>query len=252
MWNALARLRGRAKKMISIACSFVVALSVVLHSETAALAAQPTVPKDSTAFVGAEPKVATTLNASVMRNIARNPSRVEFQSTQLQAGPSTSSGGKKHGLGGALIGAAVGIGAGFLIAGMTDYPLKEGGGYEVILKGSVIGGVVGLWTGASIGKDWTKTGKTQISLRGAWTTSLAHRDIQNVFKEAGYLPTNSDSWHPYSPSLAVTHEIRKNVSMGVEISGISAQNVRSGTYDLYESVDGTCYGLFLSLAPRPT
>jgi hypothetical protein len=47
---------------------------------------------------------------------------------------------KGHGLSGLLIGAAAGIAVGFGVAAASEYPLKEGGAFGVMLLGGGLGG----------------------------------------------------------------------------------------------------------------
>jgi hypothetical protein len=78
-----------------------------------------------------------------------------------------------HGLLGSLVGAAAGIAVGFAVAASTDYALKEGGAFGVMLLGGGLGGFVGHKIGSSAGRPWEEPGELQLSLRYAWTASSA-------------------------------------------------------------------------------
>ena len=81
--------------------------------------------------------------------------------------------GGGHGLSGLFIGAVAGVAVGFGVAAASDYPLKEGGGYTVILLGGGLGAFVGHKVGSSAGRPWHDPGRLQASLAYAWTTSAA-------------------------------------------------------------------------------
>ena len=153
---------------------------------------------------------------------------------------------------GILLGTAGGIAAGFAVASMTDYPLKEGGAFAVILLGGGLGAFVGHKIGSSAGKAWEDPGKLQVSLRHAWTMSAASKDIQAAFDASALAGTNDQ--HSIAPSVAVTYRIGRRFNTGVELSGVSAQRFRfsDSAASLTESVGGRSLGLVVNYAPTPS
>lgn len=157
-----------------------------------------------------------------------------------------------HGLSGFLIGVAAGIAAGFGVAAVSDYALKEGGGYAVLLLGGGLGGFVGQKVGSSAGRPWQDPGRLQVSLAYGWTISAASRDIHAAFEDSGFPSTNAR--HPTAPSFSVTYGIVGPFSAGVELAGIPGLRFRgrdSGT-SLSQNVSGQSWGVIMSYAPMPS
>jgi hypothetical protein len=166
-------------------------------------------------------------------------------------GPPVSENGG-YGRWGLLLGAAGGMALGLAVAGMSDFPLKEGGGFGVMLLGGGLGAFVGHKIGSSAGKAWEDPGKLQVSVRQAWTMSAASKDIQAAFDATAFSATNEQ--HSLAPSVAVTYRMGRRFNTGVELSGISAQWFRYGdsAAHLTESVGGRSLGLIVNYAPMPS
>jgi hypothetical protein len=160
--------------------------------------------------------------------------------------------GKGRGFYGLLLGAAAGMAVGFGVAAASDYPLKEGGAFGVMLLGGGLGGFVGHKVGSSTGRPWQDPGRLQVSLGYAWTASAASRDIQSAFEDSSFPATNEH--HPTAPSFSVTFGIAGPFNAGVELSGIPGQWFRasdSRTY-LTQLVSGQSYGVIVNYAPMPS
>jgi hypothetical protein len=160
--------------------------------------------------------------------------------------------GEGRGFYGLLLGAAAGIAVGLGVAAASEYALKEGGAFGVMLLGGGLGGFVGHKVGSSAGRPWEDPSRLQISLDYALTTSAVSQDIQAAFEASGLPATNQH--HPTAPSLSVTYGISGPFSAGVELSGIPGQWFRAsdpGTY-LTQLVSGQSYGVIVNYAPRPS
>jgi len=173
----------------------------------------------------------------------------------MMAWPATScaqeAGGRRPAAG-ALVGAGVGVATGFVLAGATDYPLKEGGAFVVTFLGAALGAVTGHKLSSSLGRPWSAPGRVQVTFPWAAGWSGAADDIESAFSAHGY--RGEDTHHALVPAVTVTLNAFGPLRVGAEVSGIRAVSVggRGALASLTENVDGRAVAALAVVGKRPT